>query len=531
MAAEPAPVKDQRFRTVIEKIRSGEITEESELHEEKKSMAKELELDGLPANADILEYVKDEEMDDVRDLLARKPTRTISGVATIAAMWMWEDFSCPYNCSYCPQGTHDGRTAPKSYTGKEPSARRAIANAYDPYDQVTARLEQLERIGHPTDKSEIIIMGGTFPSTPREFQEHFIKRCFDALNRVDADTLEDAHRINESAKRRNVGLTIETRPDFAKIAHINDFLRFGCTRVEMGVQTLDDAVHERTDRGHGTDAVVESTQRLKDCGFKITYHMMLGLPGESREADVEKFRTLFNDARFQPDELKIYPTAVLKGTKLYDEMESDEYEPLEEEDVYELLEQIMPLLPPYVRVKRIMRDIPSTEIDDGASRTNARQLLQQRMDKKGISTQEIRSREAGHVKMKQGETPDTVELVTRTYDASQGTEHFLSFEDVEKNILLGYLRLRFPHDSLRDEISGDTAIVRQLQVVGPAVPIGDDDNEIQHSGYGRKLMQHAEETARENGYTKLAVISAVGTRQYYEKLGYKRDGPYMSKFL
>lgn len=540
--SDAATAKEQRFRDVIEKIKAGSISEDQELHEEKKTMAKELSLDGLPKNADILEHVHDDEMDEVRGVLARKPTRTISGVATIAAMWMWDDFSCPYNCSYCPQGEHDGETAPKSYTGKEPSARRAIDNAYDPYDQVSTRLDQLETIGHPTDKSEIIIMGGTFPSTPTAFQEHFIKRCFDALNGEDAEDLQEAHDMNETAERRNVGLTIETRPDFAKKAHINDFLRFGCTRVEMGVQTLDDAVHERTDRGHGTAEVVESTERLKDCGFKITYHMMLGLPGESKEADIQKFKTLFNDSRFQPDELKIYPTAVLEGTKLHDEMEAGEYEPLEEEEMYDRLEQIMPVLPPYVRVKRIMRDIPSTEIDDGASRTNARQILEQRMDEKGIQTREIRSREAGHVQMKDDETPDNVELVERTYDASGGTEQFLSFEDTDKDIILGYLRLRFPESSseetigedtvsLRPEIDSETAIVRQLQVVGPAVPIGDDDDQIQHSGYGSRLMDRAEEIARENGFEKLAVISAVGTREYYAKLGYERDGPYMSKYL
>lgn len=539
-----AETLEQRMRNVIEQIKDGSISSQQELHEEKKRMAKELSLDGLPANADILEYITEAEEDNdaVKSMLTRKPTRTISGVATIAAMWMWDDFSCPYSCSYCPQGTHDGETAPKSYTGKEPSARRAIDNAYDPYDQVSARLEQLENIGHPTDKSEIIIMGGTFPSTPYEFQKHFVKRSFDALNGEDAEDLEEAHKINETAKRRNVGLTIETRPDFAKKAHINDFLEFGCTRVEMGVQTLDDAVHERTDRGHGTEEVVESTRRLKDCGFKITYHMMLGLPGESREQDIEKFQQLFNDPRFQPDELKIYPTAVIDGTKLHDQMEAGEYEPLEEGEVYDRLMEIKPNIPPYCRIKRIMRDIPSTEIDDGASRTNARQLLHQKMEKKGLECRCIRCREAGHVKQKTGETPENVELVQRTYEASEGKEHFLSFEDTEKDIILGYLRLRFPGfaeekaggeeaASLRPEITDNTAIIRQVQVVGPAVPIGDDEDKIQHSGYGRKLVEHAEEIAKENGFEKLAIISAVGTRKYYEKLGYERDGPYMSKWF
>jgi elongator complex protein 3 len=539
---QPQMTAQDWYRYIIGKIKAGEYTEQNDLHAVKKRMAEDLQLDSLPSNADILEHVTADEMDEVRGLLSRKPTRTISGVATIAAMWMWDDFSCPYSCAYCPQGEHEDTTAPKSYTGKEPSARRAIDNAYDPYDQVSARLDQLESIGHPTDKSEIIIMGGTFPSTPREFQKHFIKRCFDALNGEDAESLAEAHAINETAERRNVGLTIETRPDFAKTAHINDFLDFGCTRVEMGVQTLDDTVQEKTDRGHGTEEVVKSTKRLKDCGFKITYHMMLGLPGESRKQDIDKFRQLFDDPRFQPDELKIYPTAVIEGTKLYDMMEDGEYEPLDEEDVYDRLEEVMPNLPPYVRVKRVMRDIPSTEIDDGADRTNARQILNQRMEEKGLETREIRAREAGHVQLKDGETPDDVELVERTYDASQGTEHFLSFEDTDKDIILGYLRLRFPGFSeekageeaagpLRPEITDDTAIVRQLQVVGPAVPIGEDDEAIQHSGYGRQLVERAEAIARSNGFAKLAIISAVGTREYYGNLGYERDGPYMSKSL
>ncbi|MDY6766287.1 MAG: tRNA uridine(34) 5-carboxymethylaminomethyl modification radical SAM/GNAT enzyme Elp3, partial [Candidatus Nanohaloarchaea archaeon] len=407
---------------------------------------------------------------------------------------------------------------------------RAIDNAYDPYDQVTARLEQLHSIGHPTDKSEIIIMGGTFPSTPDEFQEQFIKRTFDALNREEAEDLQAAKQYNETAQNRNVGLTIETRPDFATKKHVNDFLRFGCTRVEMGVQTLDDEVQELTERGHGTEAVVDATHRLKDAGFKITYHLMLGLPGESRESDIQKFRTLFEDPRFQPDELKIYPTAVVEGTKLHEMVEAGDYEPLEEDELYDRLMAIKPDIPPYCRIKRIMRDIPSTEIDDGASRTNARQLLHQKMEEQGLECRCVRCREAGHRKQKDGVEPDEGELVERIYDASGGEERFLSFEDPGKDVLLGYLRLRFPDHSVRDEIDEATAIVRQLQVVGPAVPL-DGGSAVQHSGYGTRLMQAAEERARENGFDTLTVISAVGTREYYRKLGYERDGPYMSKQL
>ncbi|MFB6167204.1 MAG: tRNA uridine(34) 5-carboxymethylaminomethyl modification radical SAM/GNAT enzyme Elp3 [Candidatus Nanohaloarchaea archaeon] len=519
----------EHARKIIEQVKEGEISGEDDLMKAKREVARETDSDGIPSNTEIMEHVEEEEMDEVRRTLGRKPTRTISGVATIAVMWMWDDFSCPYDCIYCPQGEHEGETAPKSYTGKEPSARRAIDNAYDPYDQVKARLEQFRKTGHPTDKSEVIIMGGTFPSTPEKFQRHFVKRTYDALNGEEADDLEEAKEINETAENRNVGLTVETRPDFVKRKHLDDFLEFGSTRVEMGVQTLDDEVHERTNRGHTTEDVVESTKRLKDAGFKVTYHMMLGLPGESREQDVEKFRTLFEDPRFQPDELKIYPTAVLEGTELHDRAEEGEYEPLEEEEVYDRLMEIKPDIPPYVRIKRIMRDIPSTEIDAGASRTNARQLLHQRMEERGLECRCIRCREAGHRKLKDGEEPEEVEMVEREYEASGGAEKFLSFEDTDKDIVLGFLRLRFPDEPEREEIDDSTALVRQLQVVGPSVPIGEEEEAVQHSGYGRELMERAEERARENGFEKMTVISAVGTREYYRKLGYSRDGPYMSK--
>lgn len=535
-------------RRIIERVKDGEIDSEEELEQAKRNAASRLDIDKVPSNTDIMEHVQDGERDAVRDVLGRKPVRTISGVATIAVMWMWDsgthamgsvdransessssDFSCPYSCAYCPQGEHDGETAPKSYTGKEPSARRAIDNAYDPHDQVRARLEQLRSIGHPTDKSEIIVMGGTFPSTPEAFQRHFVKRTFDALNGREADSLAEAQKWNETAEDRNVGLTIETRPDFAKPKHVDDFLDFGATRVEVGVQTLDDAVQERTNRGHGTDAVVDATRRLKDAGFKLTYHMMLGLPGEDHDADVAKFRQLFDDPRFRPDELKIYPTAVIEGTELHEMAERGEYEPLEEDEVYERLMDIKPDIPEYVRIKRIMRDIPSTEIDTGADRTNARQLLHQKMEERGLECRCVRCREAGHRKLKDGIEPERAEMVERWYDNAGGKEAFISVEDPDRDVIMGYCRVRVPGEPRRAELE-DAAVVRQLQVVGPAVPLGDAGS-VQHSGHGRAMMERAEEIAREAGVEKLAVISAVGTREYYRKLGYSRDGPYMSKHL
>ncbi|MFB6204732.1 MAG: elongator complex protein 3 [Candidatus Nanohaloarchaea archaeon] len=515
-------------RTIIDEIEGEEIDSKDEVEQRKKELCSELGFPGMPKNSDILEFASDDE-ERARKVLMTKPMRTISGIANVAVMA--RPAPCGGGCVYCPKG----KKAPQSYTGKEPATRRAIRNNYDPFDQVHDRLNQYEKNGHSIDKSKLIVMGGTFPFQDPEYQREFVKRAFDGFNTYrggeEAETLEEAQRRNETADVRNVGVTFETRPDIAEKEHINRILELGGTRVEMGVQTVFDETHELTNRGHGMEPVIEATKRLKNAGFKVAYHMMLGMPGETREDDIEKFRKIFSEEKYQPDEVKIYPTEVIKGTELYRRYEEGEFEPIDEEEAKDRLKEIqVNHIPPHVRIKRVMRDIPSTEVDAGPALTNMRQLALQELEEEGKRCRCIRCREVGHVRRKRDEEPEDVELVERDYAASGGHEYFLSFEDREKDIILGFTRLRAPPGSHRPEIDSDTLIVRQLKVLGAAADIG-SEGEVQHQGFGKRLMEAAEEKARELGKEKVAVISAVGTREYYRKMGYELEGPYMVREL
>ena len=524
-------------RTIIEEIESGEITEKQEIEVRKKELCRENSISGIPKNSDIISFLEDNER-KAKNLLKRKPTRSISGIANIAIMA--RPAPCGGGCIYCPKG----KNAPQSYTGKEPATRRAIRNQYDPFDQAHDRLEQYENNGHSIDKSKLIIMGGTFPFQDPEYQKEFMKRAFDGFNSypdkedIDgsedyegSDSLEEAKKINEKAEVRNVGVTFETRPDIAETKHIDRILEMGGTRVEMGVQTVFDETHERTNRGHGMEPVIEATKRLKNAGFKVAYHLMLGLPGEGYEEDIEKFKETFSNADYQPDEIKIYPCEVIQGTELYRQYEEGDFEPITDEEAKERLKKAQKdIIPPHVRVKRVMRDIPSTEVDAGPQLTNMRQMALQELHKEGERCRCIRCREVGHVKRTHDLEPqkENIELVERYYEASGGEEYFLSFEDTENDIILGFTRLRAPEESFRPEISDDTLLVRQLKVLGSAAGIG-DEGDVQHRGFGKRLMEKAEEKAKELGRDKVTVISAVGTREYYRKFGYELDGPYMSK--
>lgn len=518
-------------RNIIEGIESREIEEREQIEVRKKELCRELSFDGMPKNSDILKFVREDE-EKAQDLLKTKPMRTISGIANVAVMA--RPAPCGGGCIYCPKG----KDAPQSYTGKEPATRRAIRNNYDPFDQTQDRLNQYEKNGHSVDKSKLIIMGGTFPFQDPEYQREFVKRTFDGLNTYkedsdfeEADSLEEAQLRNETAEIRNVGMTFETRPDICKKEHINRILELGGTRTEMGVQTVFDETHERTNRGHGMDKVVESTRRLKNAGFKVAYHLMLGLPGENYEDDIEKFRETFSNSDYQPDEIKIYPCEVIEGTELYRRYEEGEFEPIDSDEAKERLKEVLKdHIPPHVRVKRVMRDIPSTEVDAGPQLTNMRQMALQEMEEEGERCRCIRCREVGHQRRKKGREPEEVELLERTYDASGGKEFFLSYEDPEKDIILGFSRLRAPSQSFRPEIDSNTLIVRQLKVMGSATDIG-DEGKTQHQGYGTRIMEASEEKAREIGRDKVVVISAVGTREYYRKFGYEREGPYMVKEL
>lgn len=516
----------QVSREIIEAIEEGEVTDKEEVERKKKQVCGNKDFGGMPKNSDILKFAKDDE-EVAQKVLKTKPMRTISGIANVAIMA--RPAPCGGGCIYCPKG----EGAPQSYTGKEPATRRAIRNQYDPYEQVHDRLQQYERNGHSIDKSKLIVMGGTFPFQDPDYQKQFVKRAFDGFNTYkdgsEAESLQEAQRQNETAEIRNVGITFETRPDICETEHIDRILEMGGTRVEMGVQTVFDETHEITNRGHGMEPVIEATRKLKNAGFKVAYHLMLGLPGEGYEEDIEKFRKTFNDSDLQPDEVKIYPCEVIQGTELYRRYEEGNFDPIDDEEAKERLKEILlNHIPPHVRVKRVMRDIPSTEVDAGPQLTNMRQMALQEIHEEGGRCRCIRCREVGHVKQKHGMKPENPELMERTYEASGGEEYFISFEDTDKDIILGFIRLRRPGESYREEIDNYTLLVRQLKVLGSSTDIG-AEGDVQHKGYGKKLMNEAERKAEELGCNKVTVISAVGTREYYRKLGYSRDGPYMSK--
>lgn len=528
----------QLSRQIIDEIEQGEIDSKDDIEQRKKDLCSRLEFDGMPKNSDILKFADDDE-EEARKMLKTKPMRTISGIANIAIMA--RPAPCGGGCIYCPKGEN----APQSYTGKEPATRRAIRNQYDPYDQVHDRLSQYEKNGHSIDKSKLIVMGGTFPFQDPDYQREFIKQAYNGFNtyRSDsgessdpvaqpeekAESLEEAKQINETADVRCVGMTFETRPDICETEHIDRILEFGGTRVEMGVQTVFDETHERTNRGHGMDKVVEATRKLKNAGFKVCYHLMLGLPGEDYEDDIEKFQEVFSNTDYMPDEIKIYPCEVIQGTELYRRYEEGDFDPISDEEAKERLKKAQKdIIPPHVRVKRVMRDIPSTEVDAGPQLTNMRQMALQELEEEGERCRCIRCREAGHVSQKRGEEPENPEMLERVYDASGGKEFFVSIEDTEKDIILGFIRLRAPEQSFRDEIDDDTLIVRQLKVLGSSTAIG-EEGEFQHQGIGQRLMEKAEEKARELDRSKVAVISGVGVREYYRKLGYEKEGAYMVK--
>ncbi len=521
-------------RILAREIEEGKIKDKQELQRRKIELSRTYSLPRLPKNSEILKFLDLSKRPDLRYVIARKPSRMASGVVTIAVMT--SPARCPHGkCIYCPGGVDFG--TPQSYVGLEPAARRGRQHNYDPYSQVRARIEQLRAIGHPTDKVEIIVMGGTFLSRDPEYKRKFVKGIYDALNEKPSESLEEAIRNNESAPNRCVAFTIETRPDWCFEPHVDEMLSYGTTRVEIGVQTVFEEILKRVKRGHGVKEIIKATQVAKDSGLKVVYHMMPGLPGSDLERDLEAFRKIFEDPSFRPDMLKIYPTLVIKGTELYEMWRRGEYTPYSLEEIVSLIADVLEFLPRWVRIQRMMRDIPANAIDVGIRAGNLRELVQEELRRRGKRCHCIRCREVGHRYFKEGILPDPqeVKLLREDYEASGGEEIFLSFEDVKNEILIGYLRLRIPSEKAhRPEISERrSAIVRELKVSGPPVPLGERPVlEWQHKGYGRKLMEEAERIAvEEYGVKRILVTSGVGVRDYYRKLGYRLLGPYMAKEL
>ena len=605
-------------------------------------------LSHTPKNADIYFAASEDEREKLKDLLSLKPVRTISGVAPIALMS--EPYPCPHTmkgigpCTYCPGGPGSVfGDVPQSYTGKEPSTRRAIRNNYDPYLIVFNRLEHYIAMGKVPDKAEIIIKGGTFTFFPKQYQEYFVKYALKAMNDFStlffnqdgildilkfkkffelprilseddkrtkkiqqkllhiknfdlnhniADlgnfennalgktesnnqneinipsqntslnivenkiedpsilaiknlqnklksednknlTLKQIQKENETAFIRCVGLTIETKSDFGKLYHGNLMLELGCTRVEIGIQSIYGNVLEATNRGNTVADNIESIRILKDLGFKINAHYMPGLPLTTKEMDLNGLKQLFENPDYKPDMLKIYPCMVMEGTKLYDDWKNGKFTPLATKEAAEIIAEAKRFVPKWCRIMRVQRDIPTFATASGVDRTNLRQYVEKICKEKGIKCRCIRCREAGINKLKNNNIKlENMQIKVVKYEASHGKEFFIAAEDKGADVLFGYCRLRFPSQYLRQEIIKDSALIRELHVYSAAVQIGKkSDDSFQHKGIGKQLMAKAEEIAKQNGKDKMVVISGIGAREYFRKLGYGLEGCYMAKKL
>ena len=535
----------------------------------KRDLAIKYKLKKIPSNISILMNAEIEDIPTIKKKLLTKPTRTISGVSPVAIMTA--PSRCPHGkCTFCPGGINSPwGDVPQSYTGHEPATMRGMRNDYDSYLQVMNRLEQYVLLGHTFDKIEIIVMGGTFTATSQEYQEEFILGTYKAMNDFSElffdqegkfdylkfkeffelpgeihnkereaiikqrlhehknrrkTTLEEEELKNETANVRCVALCIETKPDWGYLEHGNVMLRQGCTRVELGIQSIYDDVLKHVHRGHDSADSKRSIQILRDLGFKINVHYMPGLPLTDYKRDMAGMRQLYTDDGYKPDMIKLYPCMVGPGTPLYHQWKKGEFEPISTEEAAKRVSEFYTFVPEYCRIQRVQRDVPTKYWEAGVDRTNLRQFTDQKYDTK---SRDIRAREP------KGKVVDwdNVKINVKEFSASGGTEFFISAEDSTNDILVGFCRLRFPKEYLREEITKTSALLRELHVYGTATAIG-DDGMVQHKGWGRKLMQKAEEISKSRGKDKMVVISGVGVREYYKnKLGYTKQGPYMVKSL
>ncbi len=536
----------------------------------KQRVAHQLALTHVPKNTEILFALKKKDRERLHTLLVSKPTRTMSGVAPVAIMSA--PIACPPQalCTYCPGGPKSiFGDVPKSYTDGAPAVKRAIRNKYDPYLQVFNRLEHYHLLNQCPTKVELIVMGGTFPSFEKAYRDVFIARALQAMNdfstmfytqkgtldetkfrdfflldlsyadkerekiiikRMEAlrdlkkPTVLDEQTNNETARIRCIALVIETRPDCATQKEIDEMLRYGTTRAEIGVQSLRDHVLKRIKRGHDVATTITATQELRDALFKITYHMMVGLPETTKETDIQEGKQLFDDPRFRPDSLKVYPCMVMAGTPLYEEYKKKLFTPVTTDEAMERIIEWKKTIPEYCRIMRVQRDLPTYMTEAGVDKTNLRQL----MHNKKIVCRCIRCREPKE------QTVDFDNVTTKviTYEASGGTECFIAKEDVTNDLLLGYARLRIPFKPVRKEITSTSAGIRELHVFGTALDMQKKPTkEVQHRGLGKELMEEAEKLARETyDKKKMVVIAGLGVREYYKKqLQYIQEGPYVSK--
>lgn len=452
-----------------------------------------------------------------------KPIRTLSGVTTVTVLT--KEYPCPANCIFCPTEAR----MPKSYLSDEPGARRAVQHGFDPFEQVASRIQALEAVGHPTEKIELLILGGTWSAYQRDYQEWFVRRCFDALNEVESETLIEAQHRNESAAHRNVGLVIETRPDRINPHELAWLRHLGVTKVQMGAQSLDDRILLLNRRGHTVEQTLKATALLRAAAFKVVLHWMPNLYGATLESDHTDFSRLWTDG-FAPDEIKIYPTQLLRNTDLYTIWENGKYHPYTQEELVGLIADLKPEIPRYCRVDRVIRDIPSTNVVAGNKRTSLRQDVQEELARRGNRCNCIRCREV----RKESIHADQLRLDDLVYHPANAEEHFLSFVTPQDHIA-GYLRLSLPDetgllpgmDDLRQ-----AALIREVHVYGQSLPVGSEQaGAAQHIGLGTQLIEKAAQIAREHGFERLAVIAAIGTRAYYRERGFVDGELYLVREL
>ena len=465
-----------------------------------------------------------------------KPMRTLSGVTTVTVLT--KPYPCPGKCIFCPTDVR----MPKSYLPDEPGAMRGLEHEFDPYAQVRSRIEQLESVGHPTDKIELLILGGTWSSYRRDYQEWFIKRCFDAMNsltpgplpegesaqRAGEGELNEAQTLNEIAQHRNVGLVIETRPDEITRDELRWLRHLGVTKVQMGAQSLDDHILEINKRGHDVECTRRATALLRAAGFKIVLHWMPNLLGATPDSDRADFARLWSD--FCPDEIKIYPNQLLANAELYEYWQRGEFKPYTTQELIDLIADIKPAIPRYCRVNRVIRDIPSTNVVEGNRRTSLRQDVHDELRRRGTRCECVRCREVRSKPVH----PETLELDDMIYQAGKAEEHFISYITPDDK-LAGFLRLCLPgKDSPQTGMSDldGAALIREVHVYGQSLPVGAEKaGAAQHAGLGTRLLERAEAIAKANGFRRMAVISAVGTRGYYLERGFERGEFYLTKTL
>ncbi len=517
---------------------------EEDLHKLKKRFARDFKLP-LPSNFQLQEAYESMKKEgwegdaSLQRLIRKRKIRTLSGVSVLTVLT--KPYPCPGKCVFCP--TEPGM--PKSYLSNEPGAMRAVLDDFHPEDQVLTRIDSLTKQGHETDKIEMIVLGGTFSAYNRRYQTDFIRALFNACNKgapseetkgknnPTGRSLEEAQRINESAKHKIIGLSLETRPDHINEEEIKNMRRLGCTKVQIGVQHIDQEILDLNKRGERIEDTIHAMKLLRDAGFKIATHLMPNLPGSTPEKDLWVVQEFFRNPAFKPDQVKIYPCVVTPYAELEEWWKEGRYQSYSDEVLMDLLYKMQLELPEYVRVERLFRDIPGESILEGSQKTNMRQLLEDRMRADGAICRCIRCREI------KGESydPHAVSLKVLEFEASNGKEFFIHFDDEKRDKLCSLLRLRYSSYSLEGkphfipELEG-AALVREVHVYGAEVEVGANQKSAsQHIGLGRRMLEKAEEIAKKDGFKKMAIIAGVGTRNYYRKWGYELEGTYMTKPL